>query len=385
MSPESPVLLIRGAEVFAPSRLGTRDVLCGGGRILAVEPSLDAAWVRQIGGSIVDARDALLVPGLIDLHVHIAGAGGEGGPETRTPEMSFEALAAAGITTAVGLLGADGITRSVESVLMKCKALRARGLSSWIWSGAYQLPVPTLSGDIGRDLVLFEEVIGAGEIAIADHRSSSPSVDELIRFAKRVRLGAMLGGKCGLVHLHLGDAPEPFAFIREVVGRSELTERQFLPTHVNRSASVLSDAIEYGGSGSVDVTASAWPFFPDEEIKPSRAIQQLVDAGVPLAQITMSSDAGGSLPSFDERGQVERLEIGSPDRMLAEVVDLIAEGFPPGEAIGVVTANPADRLGLRRKGRIRVGGDADLLLLDRDHHLSRSFARGREVYASRSS
>ncbi len=383
MPPETPVLLVRGAELFGPAPIGVRDVLSGGGRILAIEPSLDARWVRDMGGSVVDAHDALLVPGLIDLHVHIAGAGGEGGPETRTPEVSFEALAAAGITTAVGLLGADGISRTVESVLMRCKALRAGGLSSWIWSGAYQLPVPTLSGDIARDLVLFEEVVGAGEIAIADHRSSSPSVDELIRFTKRVRLGGMLGGKCGLVHLHLGDAGAPFALIREAVEKSELTERQFLPTHVNRSESVLSEAMEYGRSGTVDVTASAWPFFPDEEVKPSRAIGQLIDAGVPLAQITMSSDAGGSLPSFDESGRVERLEVGSPDRLLAEVADLIAEGFPPGDALAPVTANPAARLGLLRKGRIEVGRDADFLLLDRDYRLARSFAGGREVYPLR--
>ena len=77
---------------------------------------------------------------------------------------------------------------------MKAKGLRADGVSAWMWTGAYQLPPPTLTGDVARDLALIEEVIGVGEVAIADHRSSSPSVRELIQLAKRTRVGRMLGG-----------------------------------------------------------------------------------------------------------------------------------------------------------------------------------------------
>jgi beta-aspartyl-dipeptidase (metallo-type) len=367
--------LVRGAEVWSPAPLGRRDVLFGGGSIIAVAEGLDSAGPP--GMRVVDGRGLRLVPGLIDGHVHIAGAGGEGGPATRTPEMTLSQMIAGGITTVVGLLGADGVTRNLEGVLMKAKGLRAEGVSAWIWTGAYQLPPPTLTGDVARDLALIDEVIGVGEVAIADHRSSSPTVVELVKLAKAARLGGMLGGKCGLVHLHLGDADGGFDLIREAVRTSELESSQFLPTHVNRCASVFEEAMKYGLEGPVDVTASAWPYFQDEEVKPAGAVRGLLEAGVPLEHVTMSSDACGSLPDFDEAGELRRLVSGEPAALWNETVDAVREeGLDLETALRPVTSNPARRLRLRRKGRIEPGYDADLLLVDEDLEIRWVVARG---------
>ncbi len=379
MSHTAPApLLIRNADVFAPEAMGRRDVFCAGGSVVAIEPDLTVP--ESLGARVVDAGGAPLVPGLIDGHVHIAGAGGEGGPATRTPELSLSSLVEGGTTTVVGLLGADGATRTVDSVLMKAKALRAEGISAWIWTGAYPIPTPTLTGDLTRDLALVEEVIGAGEIAIADHRSSSPTVQELVRLAKAVRLGGLLGGKCGLVHLHIGDADDPFRLIREAVGSSELTWRQFHPTHANRSRAVLEHARVYGRSATLDITTSAWPAFSDEEVKPSLALRELVDDGVPLDHITFSSDAGGSLPSFDAEGELERLTTGRPDTLWGEVRDAVRDhGFDLADALRPVTLTPARLLRLPRKGRIAIGSDADFLLLGADLEVSWVVARGRPM------
>ncbi len=277
----------------------------------------------------------------------------------------------------IGALGTDGFTRSLEGLLMKAKALRAEGAGCWIYTGAYQVPTPTLLGDVGRDLALIEEVIGVGEIAVADHRSSGPTVDELIRIAAHARVGGMLGGKAGIVNLHLGDAERPFEIVREVVRRSELKATQFLPTHVNRSAAVFADAKEYGRDGYVDITASAYPYFADEEVKPSAAIAQLVAAGVPIAHITMSSDGCGSLPSFDEAGELARLETGEPASIFREFVDAVRnEGLPIDHAVRVVSTNVAVILKLPGKGRIAAGADADLAVLDEDLRLRHVIAGG---------
>ncbi len=379
MSPSSHdpgPLLIRNADVYAPEPIGRRDVLCAGGRIVAIARGLDLP--EAVEARVADAGGRRLVPGLIDMHVHIAGAGGEGGPATRTPEVGFSALARAGITSVVGLLGADGATRSVESVLMKAKALRADGLSAWIWTGAYAIPTPTLTGDVTRDIALFDEVIGVGEVALADHRSSGPTVRELIRLAAAARLGGLLGGKCGLVHPHIGDGADPFRLIREAVAGSELTLRQFHPTHANRSADVLEAAREYAGAGTIDITTSAWPAFRDEEVKPARAVHELLEADVPLDHITLSTDAGGSLPRFDDRGELQSLTTGSPDTLWAEVRDLVEqEGLALERALLPVTTTPAHLLRLPHKGRIAAGSDADLLLLDAETRISWVFARGR--------
>ena len=256
---------------------------------------------------------------------------------------------------------------------MKAKALRQEGVSAWIYTGAYQVPTPTILGDVGKDVALIDEVIGVGEVAISDHRSSFPTVEELIRLTEHARVGGMLGGKAGIVNLHMGDAKDPFAIIYEVIRRSELKATQFLPTHCNRNDYIFEDAKAYGKEGYVDITASSYPFFPEYEIKPSKAIVQLVEAGVPLEHITMTSDGCGSLPDFDEQGRLVKLVSGEPASILTELAAAVQEeGMPLELALKVVTSNVADILKLERKGRIAPGLDADVVVLDeemRPHHV----------------
>lgn len=365
-APSPGLMLLRGADVYAPEHLGPRDLLMGGGRILGVAPRIEPPTGIEV--RTVPAADLIAIPGLVDLHVHFAGAGGEGGPATRTPELPASALLAGGTTTAVGCLGADGVTRTVAALLMKAKGLRAEGVSAWIYTGAYQVPLPTLLGDVAEDLACVEEVVGVGEVAVADHRSSHLSVEELVRLASRARIGGMLGGKAGVVHLHLGDGESPFDLLDRAVEMSELRHTQFLPTHANRSRSVFDQARNYAGRGAVDITTSAFPVFQDEEVKPSRALAELLRAGVPPGHLTLSSDGGGSLPRFDEGGALQGTAVGDPASLFTELIDAVAtEGLPLEQALPAATSNPARILKLRGKGRIAPGMDADVVLLDREH------------------
>lgn len=369
------MILFKECEVFSPEPLGRKDVLLAGTRIVALADEIAEPTGAAV--EVIGAHGLRLIPGLVDGHVHIAGAGGEGGPATRTPEMQLGQMLDGGITTVVGCLGTDGMTRNVESVLMKAKGLRSEGVSAWIFTGAYQVPTPTLLGDVGRDIALVEEVIGVGEVAIADHRSSGPTVDELIRIAEHARVGGMLAGKAGIVNLHMGDARDPFRILHQVVERSELNLKQFLPTHCNRNDYIFRDAQEYGKKSWVDLTASAYPYFPDYEVKPSRAIVELLRSGVPLEHVTLSSDGCGSLPDFDERGNLVRLATGQPKSIMTELLDTVRqEGLPLEQALKVVTSNVADVLKLRRKGRVAVGMDADVVLLDADDQIRHLVARG---------
>lgn len=368
--------LIKNAEIYAPEKLGKTDILLAGGKIILLGENIELP--ERLSAKIIDAEGLMLTPGFIDAHVHIAGAGGEGGPASRTPELQLSDMIKAGVTTVVGCLGTDGITRSVESVLMKVKSLRAEGVSAWMYTGSYQVPTPSITGDIARDITLIEEVIGVGEVAISDHRSSVPSVDELTRITAHARVAGMIGGKAGIVNIHLGDAKDPFSPLYRVVENSELTLRQFLPTHINRNDYIFEDAKKYAMHGYVDITTSSYPYFPEYEIKPSKALKQLLDAGVPSGHITFTSDACGSLPGFDPvSGELIRLESGLPSSNLRELRDAVTdEKISLETALQVLTSNPARILKLKQKGKIAPGMDSDLLLLDKNFEIHSVFAMG---------
>ena len=370
------MILFRNCEVYAPENLGRKDVLIAGGKIVFIADKITKPGNIEI--EEISADGLKMIPGLIDAHVHIAGAGGEGGPATRTPEMRLSQMLEGGITTVIGCLGTDGLTRSVESVLMKAKGLRAEGVSCWIYTGAYQIPTPTILGDVGKDIAMIDEIIGVGEIAISDHRSSFPSVDELIRLAEHARIGGMLGGKAGIVNLHMGDAKNPFDIIYKAVEKSELNFTQFLPTHCNRNDYIFEDAKKYGKLGYIDITASSYPYFPEYETKPSKAIVELINAGVPLENITMTSDGCGSLPDFDEKGNLVKLVSGQPASILRELIDTVREeNLSLEQALKPLTTNPADILKLRQKGRIAVNKDADVVLLDAEYRVYHLVANGK--------
>jgi len=370
------MILFKECSLYAPKFLGTKDILIGGLSILAIADQITPPTGVDV--QVIDCSGLKVIPGLIDAHVHIAGAGGEGGPATRTPELQLSHMISAGVTTVIGCLGTDGMTRNVESVLMKAKSLKQEGVSAWILTGAYQVPTPTILGDVGKDVAMIDEVIGVGEIAISDHRSSFPTAHELIRLTEHARVGGMLGGKAGIVNIHMGDARNPFKPIYEAVEMSELKFTQFWPTHVNRNDYIFEDAKEYGKKGYIDITASSYPYFPEYEIKPSKAIVEFIKAGVPLEHITLTSDACGSLPDFDEKGNLVKLEMGHPRSVFDEIVDAVRdEKLELEKAIQVSTSNVADILKLHKKGRIAVGKDADLVFINEDFEIVHCAAMGK--------
>ncbi|QSO49072.1 beta-aspartyl-peptidase [Alicyclobacillus mengziensis] len=371
--------LIKNAKVYAPKSLGVKDVLCAGRQIIAVGDDL------SLHGNLppietVDAKGMLLFPGLIDQHVHMAGGGGEGGFHYRTPVISLSHITTAAVTTLVGVLGTDGVTRTTRELLATANALDFEGVTTYIYSGAYQVPTRTLTGMPRSDIVLIDKVIGIGEIAISDSRSSHPSEQEIAELASEARVGGLLGGKAGVLHLHVGDDDSKLQILFDVLSRTELPRSVFVPTHLNRNPDLLEDAIRYGlDGGFVDVTSGIRPDEHDHvSVKPSKAIQKLLKSGVNKKHITMSSDSNGSSPIFDDGGNLIAMGIGSIATLWEETRDLIVEEEVPIEdAVAIVTRNVARVLKLGHKGMIRAGLDADMFLTDEEFRIQHVFAKGR--------
>lgn len=370
-------LLLRGADVWAPEPLGRTDVLAVHDQVVAIGGDLRIPpWAD---GTVVECGGMRLIPGLVDQHVHIAGGGGEGGPQNRTPEMPFSMLTRHGITTVVGVLGTDGTTRSVPDLLAKARALSDEGITAYLYTGAYEVPTRTVTGNPRSDIVLLDRVLGIGEIALSDHRGSHPSDQALLELASEARVGGLLAGKAGVLHLHVGSGKRRLDPLFEIVSHHDLPIQTLVPTHLNRTRELVAAAEAFARRGGfVDITSGITPSKEDDRpVWPAEAVSELIRHGVPLDQISMSSDAGGSDPRFDAAGRLVGIGVGSPASLLAAVRDLVSHhGWAWSEALRPVTTTPARILRLDRVGRIRPGGQADLVLL-RDDGVDTVVARGR--------
>lgn len=373
-------MLILNGEVFTPEPLGRKDILVASGSIEAVaDPG--RILIEGLEVEVVEATGKRVLPGLVDPHVHMLGGGGEGGPATRAPEIRVEDIVSNGVTTVIGCLGTDGITRHMTSLLAKARALEIEGVSTFIFSGSYEIPVRTLTGSVRSDLIVIDKVIGAGEIAVSDHRSSQPTFDEVARLAAECRVGGMLGGKAGILHLHLGDGKRKLEFLFRLVRETEIPAGQVVPTHANRNRELFDESLLWvAAGGSIDVTVGPDPGPDDPDVSLEGCVAAFIEKGLPLDRLMVSSDSNGSMPVFDKAGKLVRLTVATEKDFTRKFRDLvIGNVLPLGKAVRLFSTNAADFYKLSKKGRIEPGRDADLVLVDKDLVLTDVLARGKRM------
>lgn len=363
------VTIIRNAKVYQPEYAGVKDILILGDRIAAVGEHLKADFGGSLEVQEINGEGMAAVPGFIDSHEHIMGGGGEGGFHTRTPEASLGDLVRNGITTVVGCIGTDGVGRDMTALLAKAHALENEGITTYAYTGSYQVPVHTLTDSLMKDIMMLDKVIGVGEVAVSDHRSSQPSFEEFARIAADARVAGMLSGKAGIVNVHLGDSERRLDLIRRVIHETEIPASQFLPTHVNRNEALFEECLDFAaGGGTIDFTGNEdidyWETICDE-VRVCRGIRRLLERGISSDRFTISSDGQGSMPVFNAQGEYQGIGIGKASCLLKEVRECIQkEDIPLETAIKGITCNPASILKLDRKGRIKGGFDADICLLE---------------------
>lgn len=376
------ITIIRNAEVYMPELAGVMDVLLLGDKIAAIGEhiSIDTKGFTEV--SEIDAKGKKLTPGFIDCHVHILGGGGEGGFSTRTPEATLSGLTTAGVTTVVGCLGTDGAARDMLSLLAKARGLDEEGITSYIYTGSYRLPLKTITGEIMKDIMAVDKVIGIGEVAISDHRSSQPTFEEFVRAVADARVAGMLSGKAGIINIHLGDGARKIDLLRRAVKETEIPITQFLPTHVNRNPELFEDCVQYAKEGGyIDFTGSEDPDFWEEtdgEVRFSKGLKRLLEEGVNQNNFTFTSDGQGSMPIFNEKKEYVGIGIGKSTSLIKGIKECVfRESIPLETAIRAITCNPARILKLNKKGRIEAGMDADICLLDENLDVDTVIARGK--------
>jgi len=361
--------LIKNVECYAPVYLGRRDILVAHEKIIVIDTDIQS--VNLPGVEVFNCDNKIACPGFIDQHVHILGGGGEQGPQSSISPITAEELVSAGITTVVGLLGADFINKSMEGLLMKAYSLEADGLTSYIYAGHYGLPAVTITGRLLTDIALIEKVIGAGEIAISDYRSACPALYELQKLSYEVITGGMLGKKAGVIHLHVGDGRSMLKPLIQLLESSDFPISMYVPTHLNRNMGLFDQAVQYWlNGGNIDLTAGEAAL---EGCKVPDCLDHLLKKGNSLDRVTVSSDGNGS----SGQAHTGTMQVSALFNDIRSAV--IDKKLPFETVLTVVTANVARLLMLYpEKGILSAGSDADILVLDKETlELEMVFARGR--------
>jgi beta-aspartyl-dipeptidase (metallo-type) len=367
--------LIKNANVFAPEALGTCNILVSAETIVYIgkeQPKLDP-FLKVVE---VDLEGATVIPGFIDGHAHITGGGGETGPASRVPPVFLSKFTMAGVTSVVGVLGTDDLTRNTQTLVTQAYGLREEGISAWCHTGGYHLPLTTLTGNTRSDIVFIEPIIGVGELAISDHRSSQPTLDEFLRVASDAHVAGLMTGKAGIVHIHMGDGERGLKLVRDALDTTEIPARVFNPTHINRNKSLFKEALALSRLGCyIDITA-----FPkghsESGWSASEAFLRYQDGGFPTDKLTISSDGGGCLPHFDGEGVATHMGVGCPSTLQETFQELTQHNVPIHQILPALTSNAAQLLRLTNKGHLKQGFDADLIVLDAQYNITDVMARG---------
>ena len=364
------MLLIKNTNLYSPTFLGKKDILISNGKIVAIE---DEITKHNVFSEVWDAQGLTTTPGFIDQHIHVIGAGGKHGFASMTPQLHLGELIKCGTTSVVGLLGTDGSTRSIKTLYSKIQALNQEGISAYMYTGYYGLDKVYLMNSLQEDMIYIDCVLGC-KIAISDIRSSYPSALELLRLLRNVRVGGMLSGKKGILHLHLGALSSKMDLLFEIVENYEFPIEHISPTHVGRTKDLFEQAIIFAKMGGmIDITTGASKY-----TDPYKSVLYALENNVSINNITFSSDGNAGLDKLDDNNNLVGFRSAPFDKNLEEVINLHKLGGVAFEdSLKLITSNPAKNLGLKSKGHVKNNFDADLCFFDSDLKLSSVIANGK--------
>jgi dihydroorotase len=257
-------LVLRGGRVLDPSRgLDERaDVLIRDGQIAAVGSGLGT----PDGAEVLDVRDQIVAPGLVDLHVHLREPGNE---DVETVATGARAAAAGGFTAICAMPNTDPVTDNQAAVGFIVRQAGRAGLTRVYPIGAISV------GEKGERLSEFGEMVGAGAVAVSDDGKpvvSSHLMRTALEYARTFEIPVAdhceeptlaAGGVMheGLVSARLGLKGIPAAAEEIMVGRdillAELTGGHVHLCHVSTRGSV--ELIRRARERGIRVTAEVTP------------------------------------------------------------------------------------------------------------------------------
>lgn len=386
------MLIIKNANVLAPEPLGLSDIVIAGEKVVHVAEAgsvSSGSFPLGLKADEIDAAGRSVAPGFIDNHVHVLGGGGGLGFRSRVPELQTSQLTRVGTTTVIGMLGYDQSTKDMRGLIGKTKGFVGDGISAFALTGAtLRHPIPTLTGDVINDIAFVDSIIGVGEISISELGYGYDSLGSGAHYIAETLVQALLVGRlagkggtlCLQVPPYFEQCLKP---LFAMLDKSHVPIAQMVPSHVNQTDGYMADAVEWGKRGGwVDIGANYRPDnHYDRSTQPAEAVTRLIEGGVPIEQILISSDGNGAPPK-EEKGEAVPTRanygpVGSMHMVWRQLIE--QERLSPTAALPLVTSNVARAYHLKGKGRISAGFDADLIFFDEDWQVDTVIARGREM------
>ncbi len=366
---------IKNANIYSPKKLENKEIIVAEGKIIAIGDNFNLASVDH---TVFDVNNKLLSPGFIDQHVHITGGGGQNGYASFIPQVQVEDLVKVGTTTVLGMLGTDGYVKGLGELYSKAKALDAEGLTSYMLTGFYGLPTPTITDSVASDLIFVDKVIGC-KIAISDDRCSFPTKQDLLRVINQVKLGGFTSGKIGLLHIHLGNLESKIDVLLEISKEYPTLIQYISPTHCIRTKELFESCVEFAKlGGMMDISTGGTKF-----TQPHQTVAMALEMGAPLSNLTFSSDGRGGVKRIDPVTNISTYTPAPLNLNYKEMVLLVKENILPLEdALKLITTNPAKNMKIKGKAHIAVGYDADFVVLNEDLSINDVVAKGKMMIES---
>lgn len=335
---------LQNGQYFDGTQFLGQDIFVSGTSISKIG-TLEVGTLKDLDIEVLDCSGCYLIPGLIDPHLHLAGGSGEiGGFHSQSMSILLSEAVAGGVTTLIGTIGVDTTTKSMPELIARCKAFNELGLTAYCYTGGYDCPPKTLTDSVRNDLIFIPEVIGVGELAIADRRAPEPDIKDLAKACIDAYVGGMLANKPGVSHIHVGDGVRRMQTLRDLMEKHVVLPGNFHITHIGRSEALIKEAVEMARQGCY-VDLDLW----DRDF--SYWYQVYLDLKGPLDQLTVSSDASKGPPA---------------DLWYELKAGVLTHGFKLEDLLKHFTSNTAQALKLSRKGRLVVGCDADIAVFNKE-------------------
>jgi len=384
------LIVVNGLVIDPKSKIeAVRDVLIEDGKISAVAAGLSRKSAFK-GVPAIDAKGKWVIPGLVDMHVHLREPGREG---DETIETGTKAAARGGVTTVLAMPNTEPVCDSPSQLAFLQAKARSDAAVTVLFAGAVTL------GQKGEKLTEFAKLRAAGAAALSDDGRPLMNAGLLRRALEHANdLGLLVIDHCEDLTLSNGacvhegpaalrkglkgtpGAAETVQVLRDIA-LAELTGARLHIAHVSSAASV--DAIRAAKKKGIRVSAEAaphhfslcdkdipgydanWKMNPPLRGNDDRAalLEGLADGTLDAIATDhaphgcTAKAAGMDVAPFGVIGLETSLAVAINDLFHKKILT-------PRKLVERLSTAPAGLLGLKKKGTLSVGADADLVVVD---------------------